>query len=219
MSAASSWRPKPDGAERRAAGSDVWRPTESPGQSARSHDPRSRPDHRRGTRRVGRTPAHRGTQLAPAKFAQVRLVGVMSDVYTGHFALAARQRGCEQGIQCSRAGPVARGGHYAGVTHDAQRDRIISQLQVRLLRANSPADRRRILSQLWDSEQAIGSANPVSSSPLAKGVRLVLGFASRRGARPADRGLWLDAPARTRPATKRSRAGPPRPRTSGGRMG
>ena len=93
--------------------------------------------------------------------AQARLVGVMSDVYTGHFALVARQGDTNKAfavLERARGRALAdlmRSSSGVAATNNAQRDRAISQLQVRLLRAFS-WERRRILSQLWDTEQSIG---------------------------------------------------------------
>ena len=111
-----------------------------------------------------------GTMLnVPSGSAQARLVGVMSDVYTGHFALLARQGDATKAftvLERARGRALAdllRSGREAG--SDAQRDRAISQLQVRLLRATSPVERRRILAQLWDIEQSIGDSVSGRSQP------------------------------------------------------
>ena len=123
-----------------------------------------------------------GTMLnVPSGSAQARLVGVMSDVYTGHFALVARQGDTSKAfavLERARGRALAdllRGGHYAGDAHDVQRDRIISQLQVRLLRASSPEERRGVLSQLRDTEQSIGgsgSGSPRSSPKVGERMEL-----------------------------------------------
>ena len=71
-------------------------------------------------------------------------MGVMSDVYTGHFALVARQGDTNKAfavLERARGRALAdlmRSSSGVAATNNAQRDRAISQLQVRLLRASSP---------------------------------------------------------------------------------
>ena len=103
-----------------------------------------------------------GTMLnVPSPAAQARLVGVMSQVYTGHFALAAQQGDARKAFAVLER---ARGRALADMLLDTgpatsainpQHNRRISQLQVRLLRASTPAERRRILDDLWSAEQAV----------------------------------------------------------------
>ena len=96
-------------------------------------------------------------------------MGVMSDVYTGHFALVARQGDTNKAfavLERARGRALAdlmRSSSGVAATNNAQRDRAISQLQVRLLRASSPGERRRILSQLWDTEQSIGGSGSTNA--------------------------------------------------------
>jgi CHAT domain-containing protein len=117
-----------------------------------------------------------GTMLnVPSDSAQARLVGVMSDVYTGHFALAARQGDAAKAfsvLERARGRALAdlmRGGIGAAVANDPQSDRVISQLQVRLLRASSPAERRGLLNELWDIEQRVGA--DAASRPSATAIK------------------------------------------------
>jgi CHAT domain-containing protein/tetratricopeptide (TPR) repeat protein len=117
-----------------------------------------------------------GTMLnVPSGSAQARLVGVMSDVYTGHFALAARQGNAAKAfsvLERARGRALAdlmRGGIGAAPVNDPQRDRVISRLQVRLLRASSPAERRGLLSELWDTEQRVGADS--ASRPSATSIK------------------------------------------------
>ena len=95
-----------------------------------------------------------GTMLnVPSTSAQARLVGVMSEVYTGHFTLVAKQDDANKAfavLERARGRALADllRGNSIGETNDIRRDRHISQLQVQLLRASSPSERRGILTQL-----------------------------------------------------------------------
>jgi hypothetical protein len=96
----------------------------------------------------------------PNATAQARLVGVMSDVYTGHFTLAAEQRDPRKAYEILER---ARGRALADVLRgsnqeesgDPQRQQAISHLQVRLMRALSEAERRSILDALWEAEDVV----------------------------------------------------------------
>ncbi len=103
-----------------------------------------------------------GTMLnVPNATAQARLVGVMSDVYTGHFKLAAEQRDPRKAYEIlerarGRAlADVLRGSNRGASSGDPQRHRAISQLQVRLMRAQNGTERRSILDALWEAEDVV----------------------------------------------------------------
>lgn len=99
----------------------------------------------------------------PSREAEARLVGVMSDVYAEHFRLVAERlddpvRGYEI-IERARGRAAAdvlrtlpdrdaRDGNDAG-----DQDRVISRLQLRLMRARAPGERKQLLEKLWDAEQ------------------------------------------------------------------
>lgn len=117
-----------------------------------------------------------GTMLnVPSPSAQARLVGVMSDVYTGHFTLLARQGDAQKAfavLERARGRALAdvlRGAGQGPSALDRQHNRTISQLQVRLLRARSAPERRLILDELWNAEQNAGKTGP--SSPLSGRAR------------------------------------------------
>jgi tetratricopeptide (TPR) repeat protein len=99
----------------------------------------------------------------PSREAQARLVGVTSRIYEGHFRLVAdrlknpvkaydiieRARG-RAAADVLRALPSdAPENPPAGAAHE----RMIAQLQIRLMRARAPAERRQLLDQLWEAEQ------------------------------------------------------------------
>ena len=98
----------------------------------------------------------------PSRDAQTRLVGVMSDLYAGYFRLVAG--GLKSPLKAYQVIERARGRALADVLRtvgdgpvgtsetDAQLT-TISRLQVRLIKANSPAERKQILDALWDAEQ------------------------------------------------------------------
>ena len=99
----------------------------------------------------------------PSRDAQARLVGVMSNLYTGHFQLAADR--LHAPIKAFQIIERARGRAVAdvlrtlpnsrSVSSEATNDqlRAISRLQARLMTAATPADRKQVLDELWDTEQ------------------------------------------------------------------
>jgi CHAT domain-containing protein len=99
----------------------------------------------------------------PSREAQARLVGVTSEIYTGHFRLVADR--LNDPVKAYDVVERARGRAVADVLRtlpdDAARDevtasdsaRAIARLQVRLMRAQAPAERRQLLDQLWEAEQ------------------------------------------------------------------
>jgi hypothetical protein len=99
----------------------------------------------------------------PSREAQARLVGVTSEVYTGHFRLVADR--LNDPVKAYDVIERARGRAVADVLRtlpeDAAQDeatasdraRAIARLQVRLMRAQAPAERRQLLDQLWEAEQ------------------------------------------------------------------
>jgi CHAT domain-containing protein/tetratricopeptide (TPR) repeat protein len=97
----------------------------------------------------------------PSRTAQARLVGVMADLYAGHFRLAAAQlRDPEKAF---RVAERARGRAVADVlrtlpttpakVEDDARLRRVSVQQLRLMKARSVLERRRLLDELWEAEQ------------------------------------------------------------------
>ena len=131
----------------------------------------------------------------PSRDAQARLVGVTSEVYTGHFQLVAdrlndpvkaydiieRARG-RAAADVLRALPDDRPGAPPIVADQA---RAISRLQIRLMRAQAPSERRRLLDQLWDAEQRLRMQNGGNR------IRLLVG-GNRAGARALQRTLAPD---------------------------
>jgi CHAT domain-containing protein len=99
----------------------------------------------------------------PSREAQARLVGVTSEIYAGHFRLAADR--LNDPVKAYDIIERARGRAVADVLRtlpeDAPQDeatasghaREIARLQVRLMRAQAPAERRQLLDQLWEAEQ------------------------------------------------------------------
>lgn len=106
--------------------------------------------------------------------AQARLVGVMSTLYTGHFRLAADRLNAPekafQIIERARGRAVADGlrtlpaANVAAVPRLNDQLRAISQLQTRLLKARTPADRKVLLDQLWTAERRL-------TPPSDRGIR------------------------------------------------
>ena len=99
----------------------------------------------------------------PSTGAQARLIGAMSAIYTGHF-----RSGCRSASRSAKAYAIlerARGRAIADVLRTAPsrqpsaspavvaQARTISQLQVRLMKASRPAQRQKLLDQLWEAEQ------------------------------------------------------------------
>jgi hypothetical protein len=109
----------------------------------------------------------------PSRTAQARLVGVMGDLYAGHFRLAAAQlRDPEKAF---RVAERARGRAVADVLRtlpttpaklevDA-RLRQVSAQQLRLMKAQSVLERRRLLDELWEAEQR--TTVPMTKLPTA----------------------------------------------------
>jgi CHAT domain-containing protein len=99
----------------------------------------------------------------PSREAQARLVGVTSRIYEGHFRLVAdrlndplkaydiieRARG-RAATDVLRTLP---GNAPENTPAAATEERTIARLQLRLMRAQSPAERRQLLDQLWEAEQ------------------------------------------------------------------
>ena len=111
----------------------------------------------------------------PSREAQARLVGVTSRIYEGHFRLVA-----DRLSDPAKAYDIierARGRAAADVLRtlpadapenapvSAAQERAIARLQLRLMRAQAPAERRQLLDQLWEAEQrsrAQGAGPPVA---------------------------------------------------------
>ena len=99
----------------------------------------------------------------PSREAQARLVGVTSELYAGHFRLAADR--LNDPVKAYDIIERARGRTAADVLRALPDDNpvesqaaaaqagVISRLQVRLMRAQSPSERRQLLDQLWEAEQ------------------------------------------------------------------
>lgn len=112
----------------------------------------------------------------PSRTAQARLVGVMSDLYTKHFALAVdRLRDPEKAFRIIER---ARGRALADVLRtyavdrptptpaDLARQETVSRLQLRLLSATVAHQRRALLAALWEAEQRASA--PVDQERLAR---------------------------------------------------
>ena len=99
----------------------------------------------------------------PSRDAQARLIGVMSDLYAGHFRLAADR--LANPLKAYDIIERARGRALADVLRSvpgsdrgvsdaaATQIRAISRLQVRLMRAQVASERRKLLDELWQAEQ------------------------------------------------------------------
>lgn len=99
----------------------------------------------------------------PSREAQARLISARSNIYEGHFRLAAdrlqdpakaydvveRARG-RAAADVLRALPGENGPTSQAALDQA---RAISRLQIRLMRARSTAERKHLLDQLWEAEQ------------------------------------------------------------------
>jgi CHAT domain-containing protein/tetratricopeptide (TPR) repeat protein len=111
----------------------------------------------------------------PSREAQARLVGVTSDIYTGHFRLVADR--LNDPVKAYDVIERARGRAVADVLRTLPEDaaqhegtasdhaRAIARLQVRLMRAQAPAERRQLLDHLWEAEQrsrARAAAPPIA---------------------------------------------------------
>jgi CHAT domain-containing protein len=115
----------------------------------------------------------------PSREAQARLVGVTSRIYEGHFRLVAdrlsdpikaydiieRARG-RAAADVLRTLPGDALEHAAAV---AAQERNIARLQLRLMRARAPAERRQLLDQLWEAEQLSRVQSPGQGVPLLVG--------------------------------------------------
>lgn len=97
----------------------------------------------------------------PTSVAQARLIGVMSDVYLGHFLVAAKLQQPAKAFQIIER---ARGRALADVlrtvstkpetsVEERTQQRRISQLQIELMRARAVTARRELLERLWQVEQ------------------------------------------------------------------
>lgn len=118
----------------------------------------------------------------PSREAQARLVGVMSQVYEGHFRLAADRLNdpvkAFDIIERARGRVVADvlrtlpADGPADIVDSDERGRAIARLQVRLMRTQGPADRRRLLDQLWEAEQRLRGRTPEPpGAPFERGER------------------------------------------------
>jgi CHAT domain-containing protein/tetratricopeptide (TPR) repeat protein len=97
----------------------------------------------------------------PSRAAQARLVGVMSDLYAGHFVLASDR--LSDPYEAFRVIERARGRALADVLRtlpddsvareDDGRARAVSALQLKLMTAPNALERRRLLERLWETEQ------------------------------------------------------------------
>ena len=111
----------------------------------------------------------------PSREAQARLIGARSDVYEGHFRLAASN--LRDPARAYEVIEKARGRAVADVLRtlpaegpnttyvDDEAFRAISRLQIRLMRAQSPTERQQLLEQLWEAEQRArvrGPSTPVT---------------------------------------------------------
>lgn len=98
---------------------------------------------------------------APSRAAQARLVSVMSDLYTGHFRLAAEQMANPH--EAFRVIERARGRALVDVLRtlpseqsspeEEARSKAIAALQLRLMAARSARQRQRLLEQVWEAER------------------------------------------------------------------
>ena len=99
----------------------------------------------------------------PSRTAQMRLVGVMSQLYAGHFALAAGPLNDPE--KAYRIIERARGRALADILRvvpsddprpaDDERLRAVAALQLRLMRARTAAERQRLLDDLLEVEQRV----------------------------------------------------------------
>jgi CHAT domain-containing protein len=101
----------------------------------------------------------------PSRDAQARLIGVMSNLYAGQFRLVAdglhNPAKAYQVVERARARALA--DVLRSLPGSTQQDqgastdqmRAISRLQVRLMKARVPAERKQILDELWEAEQRV----------------------------------------------------------------
>jgi CHAT domain-containing protein/tetratricopeptide (TPR) repeat protein len=114
----------------------------------------------------------------PSREAQARLIGVRSNLYEGHFRLVAER--LADPIKAYDVIERARGRAAADVLRALPDEnprapqavgdevRTISRLQVRLMRARSPSERKGLLDQLWEAEQRtkLSAAGPRINLPI-----------------------------------------------------
>ncbi len=112
----------------------------------------------------------------PSPTAAARLIGVMSDVFTGHFRLAAGR--LQDPKKAYNVLERARGRAIADVlrTFPSRRNgpsplvvdqmKAISRLQVKLMAARTPVERRQLLDRLWEAEQRTDFADREGSRSL-----------------------------------------------------
>lgn len=117
----------------------------------------------------------------PSRDAQARLIGVMSDLYSGHFRLIADR--INNPVKAYNVLERARGRALADVLRslpDSDRTpsndvvaemRVVSRLQVRLMRAQAASERKQLLDELWEAERRLapqrtqpGPAMPVAGA-------------------------------------------------------
>jgi CHAT domain-containing protein/tetratricopeptide (TPR) repeat protein len=111
----------------------------------------------------------------PSPTAAARLIGVMSEVFTGHFRLAAGR--LQDPKKAYSVLERARGRALADVLRTfptrphtpsplvVDQMNAISRLQVKLLATRSPVVRRHLLAQLWEAEQRTEFADRAGSRP------------------------------------------------------
>ena len=112
----------------------------------------------------------------PSRSSQARLVGVMSDLYAGHFVLAADKRSDPH--EAFRVIEQARGRALADVLrtlpddspsrNDDRHARAVSALQLSLMNAPNAHERRRLLDQLWEVEQHATVPGPRMVAPITR---------------------------------------------------
>lgn len=115
----------------------------------------------------------------PSREAQARLVAVTSQVYEGHFRLAADR--LNDPLKAYDIIERARGRAVADVLRTlpsedpargpaaAAQERAIARLQLQLMRAQAPAERQRLLDQLWEAEQRYSNSTARPRAALSVG--------------------------------------------------
>src|SRR5882672_1334574 len=122
----------------------------------------------------------------PSRTAEMRLVGVMSQLYAGHFALAAGPLNDPE--KAYRIIERARGRALADILRvvpsddphaaDDERLRAIAALQLRLMRAQTATERQRLLDELLEVEQRVtvmlngGTGGRTAAVPRTTDVRV-----------------------------------------------
>jgi CHAT domain-containing protein len=109
----------------------------------------------------------------PSRSSQARLVGVMSDLYAGHFVLVADRQSDPH--EAFRVIEQARGRALADVLRTLPDDspsrkddahaRAVSALQLRLMNAPNARERRGLLDRLWEVEQLATVPGPRLAAP------------------------------------------------------